>query len=336
MSSVASEPCYVSDVTSKSIDLAVGVDFGGTKVLGTLVDPQGNIVAEQRVRTPYDGDQLIEVMTELVGAFEEKAGGPVAGIGVGAAGLVDRNGVLHYGPNVGGVTDVDLKSGIEARLPGKTVVIDNDANVATWAEHLFGAGKGAREMVMVTLGTGIGGGIVVGGQLFRGYNGFAAEVGHMTLVAGGVQCACGKQGCWEAYASGRALGRLGRDAAEDAAFPRAIELAGSIDAIRGEHVTAAAREKDPTALAVLDEFSRWLAIGVTNLIALFDPQTVVIGGGLAEESELFLDSAKRHLADLTFGSTNRPEVPLVVATLGERAGAIGAAMTVHGYQISEV
>lgn len=336
MFSDASEPCYVSRVTENFNDLAVGIDFGGTKVLGAIVDQRGNIVAEQRVPTPYDGESLLNAIAGLVNSLEEEAKVTSVGVGVGAAGLVDRDGVLHYGPNVGGVTNVDVQGGIQKRLPNHKVRVDNDANAATWGECLFGAGRRTREMAMITLGTGIGGGIITSGKLFRGEAGFAAEFGHMTIEHNGVMCSCGKHGCWEAYASGRALGRLGREAAADAAFERGIELAGHVDNVKGEHVTAAARMGDAAALAVLDDFSKWLATGMATLIAFLDPQLIVVGGGLAEDSDLYLETTKKYLDNVIFGNANRPPVEVAVATLGERAGAVGAAMLVHGDSIPEV
>lgn len=317
-------------------DLAVGIDFGGTKVLGGVIDREGNMIAEKRVPTPYQGPALLDAIYEVVRDLEKEIGTNVAGVGIGAAGLVDRHGVLHYGPNVGGVTGVEIQNHLSDRLPGYKIRVDNDANVAAWGECLFGAGRRAREMVMVTLGTGIGGGLISGGRLFRGENGFAAEFGHITVERNGAQCACGKKGCWEAYGSGRALGRMGRDAANDAAFPRAIELATSLEEIRGEHVTAAARLGDPTAKAIFDDFAGWLAVGMSTLVAMLDPAVIVVGGGLAEDSDLYLDTTREHLEEIIMGAANRPKVEVVVATLGERAGAIGAAMLVHGDTIPEL
>jgi len=318
-------------------DLAVGVDFGGTKMLGVAVDRDGAIIAEHRVPTPYDEVGLLDSLAGIVRTLQDAAGGTVAGLGVGAAGLVDRAGTLQYGPNVGGVTNVGIRTAMEERLPGQVVRVDNDANAATWAECLLGAGRRRREMVLVTLGTGIGGGLVTGGKLFRGQNGYGAEFGHMTVDAKGVQCICGLNGCWEAYASGRALGRMGRKAAEAGTLDKAVELAGGqIENIRGEHVTHAARLGASGALAVMDDFAWWVACGVASIISIADPELVVLGGGLAEENALFLPAAQRHLQDLTFGVRNRPAVPLVVATLGERAGAVGAAMLVHGDEMPEI
>lgn len=316
--------------------LAVGVDFGGTKMLGALVDPGGQIIAEKRVSTPHEGEVLLDAMAALVRSLEARATGPVIGVGVGAAGLVDRKGVLHYGPNVGGVTQVPIRAGLQHRLSGQRVEVDNDATAATWGECLVGAGVGVREMALVTLGTGIGGGIVVDGRLFRGEQGFAAEVGHMTIVADGVRCACGKAGCWESYASGSALGRLARDAAAHGRVGQITELVGAIDDIRGEHVTDAAREGDPEAQAVLRDFARWVAVGIANLIAILDPQVVVLGGGMAEDLDLLLDDLRRDLDSLVFGASQRPKVPVIPATLGEHAGVIGAAMLVHADEVPEV
>lgn len=311
-------------------DLAIGIDFGGTKMLGMAVDRSGTALAEHRVPTPYDGDELLGAMSEVVRVLEDKVGGRVVGVGVGAAGLVSLDGEYCFGPNVGHLAHLQMLDGMQKRLPGRLIVIDNDATCATWAERLLGAGRNVDEMALVTLGTGIGGGLISGGKLARGTNGFAGEPGHTAVEARGVRCICGKIGCWEAYASGRALGRFGREAAAAGRGHTLLNLAGAIDDIRGEHVTQAARMGDAGAKAVMDEFAWWVAVGVANLITLLDPQVIVVGGGLAEEADLFLDKTNEHLSTMVLGAAHRPRVDVVAATLGERSGAIGAAMMVHG------
>jgi glucokinase len=308
---------------------AIGIDFGGTKMLGALVDSSGKILEEHRVPTPYDGQELIHSMLELVRVLEERAGALAMGVGVGAAGLVNRQGEYVFGPNVGGVSSLHIEKLLLDSLPNHIVRVENDNTCATWGEVRFGAGRGAKEAIFVGLGTGIGGGFVARSEPALGHNGFAAEIGHMTISVGGVDCVCGKQGCWEAYASGRALGRLGREAVAAGRGHRILEIAGAVDDVRGEHVTKAAREGDAGARAVMDDFARWVAIGLDNLITILDPELVIIGGGMSAEFDLFLSQMQTQLYALMYAGDHRPRVPVVVAELGARAGVIGAAMMVH-------
>lgn len=298
-------------------------------MLGALVDSSGAILDEQQVPTPYDGNELLRSLTELVEILEGRAGVQAIGVGVGAAGLVNRSGELVYGPNVGGVSNLSIEKSLSDRLPGYVIRVENDNTCATWGEVQFGAGRGAQEAIFVGLGTGIGGGFVSGGKPALGHNGFAGEIGHMTISVGGEACVCTKLGCWEAYASGRALGRLGREAVVGGHGHRILEIAGAVDDVRGEHVTKAAREGDVDALAVMHEFARWVAVGLDNLITVLDPELVIIGGGMSGEFDLFLPQMRSYLYRVMYAAQFRPQVPIRVAELGARAGVIGAAMMVH-------
>ena len=209
--------------------------------------------------------------------------------------------------------------------------MDNDANCHAVAEHAAGAAAGIDETLVITLGTGIGAGIITGGRLLHGANGFAGEPGHMVVDPNGPPCPCGKHGCWERFASGTGLGRLARDAASGGRLDAAVALAGGDpEAVRGEHVTASARAGDADSQAVLDELSRWIALGLANLVNILDPAIIVIGGGLVEAADLLLPEVRRRFADLVMAGEVRPEVPIVPAHLGERAGAIGAALLAAG------
>jgi glucokinase len=180
---------------------------------------------------------------------------------------------------------------------------------------------------MVTLGTGIGGGAVVGGQLQLGANGFAGEPGHMVVDPNGPPCVCGRRGCWERYASGTGLSRLAREAAESDRLSRVVELAdGDPEAVRGEHVLAACREGNPEARAVMDAFGWWVALGLVNLANLFDPEVVVVGGGLAAAGAFLIDPVRRHFPELLYAPEHRRHPRLELAVLGDQAGAIGAAL----------
>jgi glucokinase len=302
----------------------VGVDVGGTKMLAVTVEDVGEVVGERRVPTPQGATALIDALVAVVDA--QRAECAVDAVGVGAAGLVDRAGVLHIGPNLPGIRDLAIKVLLEERLE-LPVQVDNDATCAAWGERELGAAKGSDDVVVVTLGTGIGGGLVLDGNLYRGANGFAAEIGHMKVAPEGIQCPCGGRGCWERYASGSALGRFGREAGEGGRAGRVVELAGGdfLD-VRGEHVGAAAREGDPEAIEIMNRFAWWVAQGCGNLADIFDPDTIVIGGGMLESVDLFLDRTREIFPDLVLAGPERPAVEIVPATLGERAGAIGAAL----------
>jgi glucokinase len=205
-------------------------------------------------------------------------------------------------------------------------VIDNDANAAAWGERCLGAGRNADEMVMVTLGTGIGGGIVMGGQLVVGHHGFAGEVGHMVVDRNGPVHVTGMRGPWEMYGSGTGLGALMRIAAEHGQLASAVAAAGGIDQLRGEHLETLLAAHDPEALAVLDHFGADVALGIANVVCVLDPELVVVGGGVVELGAPLFDSIGRHLDQVLFARRARTGLRVVPATLGEQAGAIGAAL----------
>ncbi len=300
----------------------IGVDVGGTKVLALQLRGDGIIGDETRAPTPSDGEALLDVIAELVSGL-----GPVGALGVGAPGLVDNAGVLQFAPNLPRIRGLGVRAGLERRLPGVVVTVGNDATCAAWAERVLGAGQGSRDLLMVTLGTGIGGGLVSGGQLVMGANGFAGEIGHMVVDVNGPPCPCGKRGCWERFASGSGLGRLGREAAEAGQASRIVELAGGDPmAVRGEHVTGAAGEGDPGALAVIAQFSWWVALGLANLANVLDPDCIVLGGGLAESGGMFLAPVRAAFWDLVEAGAHRPAIRIALAELRERAGAVGAAL----------
>lgn len=324
----------------------IGVDLGGTKVWGVMLDQDDRVVAEHKVPTPSGATAVVEAIVELVGELarlgrQESVGEPSI-LCVGAPCMVGADGTLLSGPNLPGLAGFPLKDALgkalnsgqpeRAKLVSPTlgpmdVFIDNDANCAGWAERTLGAGHGADDMLLVTLGTGIGGGIVAGRELVRGAHGFGGEVGHMVIDPHGPPCPCGKRGCWERYASGSGLGRIARDAA-DAGLAGGLlaRVGGEASDIRGEHVTAAAAEGDEEALAILGEFGYWVALGLSNLVEVFDPEVVVLAGGLADAGDLMLNPVKAAFEGSLQAWDHRPRVPVVLATLGARAGAVGAAL----------
>lgn len=302
----------------------VGLDVGGTKCLGVALDEHGEIVAEERRPTPRGHGSLpllIDTLAELADAL-----GPFDHIGVGVPGLVTRQGVLRAAPNLDGVADFDV-AGLLGERVGQPVHVDNDATCAAVSEWMHGAGRGTTDMVLVTLGTGIGGGVVAGGRLQRGNHGFAGEFGHMVVDPDGPPCPCGRRGCWERYASGSGLARLAREAAVGGRVGRVLEIAGGDpEAVRGEMVQQAAREGDAGALAVIDDFGRWVALGLVNLTNVLDPERFVLGGGLAAGADLYLDPIRTWLRELIYQPELRPLPDVAFARWNERAGAVGAAL----------
>jgi glucokinase len=299
---------------------AVGIDVGGTKCLGIAIDRDGTVLNEVRVPTPNDADLLVSTLAGIAAQLDADGA-----VGVGVPGLVNRDGVLLAAPNVTAGRMLPLRDRLEA-VSGLRVCVDNDNTVACLAEWRFGAGRQCTDFVLVGLGTGIGGGFVSGGALQRGHHGFAGEFGHMIVEPHGLQCPCGQRGCWERYASGNGLGHLARQAASAGRLGQIVETVGGIDDIRGEHVTDAAQAGDPEALAVIETFADWVALGLVNLTNLFDPERIVLSGGLSADPDLFLPPIAKSLQDNLFASGLRPRPELRFAELGPTAGGIGAAL----------
>lgn len=333
-------------------EVTLGVDVGGTKVLGVALDVQGRVLADARTSTPSlrrnatpgpgdrvgdPSDSVIDAIVEVASRLGDDAGGAAA-LGVGVPGLVDDSGTMHFAPNLPAGAGVDFKTRLARAVHARTgramrIVVDNDATCATVAEWTIGAATGATDAVGVTLGTGIGAGIVSAGALVRGHNGYAGEAGHMVVDPSGPLCSCGRRGCWERYASGSGLARLAREAASAGRLDAVIAMAGGDEeSVRGEHVTAAAASGDRGALEVMAELGRWTALGIANLVTLLDPSVVVIGGGLARAGELLLDPTRSAYADVMYAVDERPAVAIVAAELGEIAGAVGAAFLARGAQ----
>ena len=306
--------------------LTIGVDVGGTKVAAGVVDETGAILARTRHPTPSaDPADVEDVIASCV--EELRADHQVEAVGIGAAGFIDadRSRVL-FAPNLSW-RDEPLKEAVEGRV-GLPVVVENDANAAAWAEHRFGAGQGEPHLVVVTVGTGIGGGIVLDGRLHRGRFGIGAEFGHMQVVPGGRRCGCGQSGCWEQYCSGRALLREAREIADVRRRYGARLLAlggGRPEGIEAREVTAAAQEGDQAALDCFEEIGSWLGQGLADLAAVLDPGAFVVGGGVADAGELLLAPARRAFASRLSGGSSRPAADLRAASLGNDAGLVGAA-----------
>jgi glucokinase len=305
----------------------VGVDLGGTKILAVAVADGGEVLATTRHPTPRGSGPLLEAVVDVVAELTEVAGlDPATRVGVGVAGLVDLEGVLRHGPNQPGIVELDLAGELRWRL-GERVVVDNDANCAVRAEAASGAARGHADAIVLTLGTGIGAGLIVAGTVVRGAYGLAGEPGHAVVDAKGPPCPCGRRGCWERYASGAGVARMARDAAEADRLEAVLaRCGGDPAAIRSEDVVAVARTGDAEAQAVLDEFAWWTALGVANLAAILDPSVVVLGGGLIEAADLWLDEVRRVVPELLVGSEHRTLPEVVAAHHGVGAAALGAAL----------
>jgi len=312
--------------TSQGMSLTIGVDVGGTKVAAGVVDETGQIVEKLRRDTPSARpDTTMDVITSAV--TELLARHDVEAVGIGAAGFVDhtRSTVL-FAPNLAW-RDEPVKELVEARI-GRPVVVENDANAAAWAEVKLGAARGQEHVLLITVGTGIGAGLVFDGHLYRGRFGSAGEPGHYRVVPDGRLCGCGNRGCWEQYASGTALVAEAREFARRSPEPaaRLLELGGgSPEGINGPAVTRAAREGDVAAVECFDIVGGWLGAGLADLAAILDPGCFVIGGGVSDAGGLLLDPARRAYENGLTGRSHRELAEVRLAELGPDAGLIGAA-----------
>lgn len=305
----------------------VGVDIGGTKILGVRLGPDQLPEAQVKVETPAEGRRAVQVIGQVIAALDDKP----AAIGVGIPGLVDDHDVLRFSPHLPDLVGLGLADHLLAEHPGARTWFGNDATAAGWAEHRLGAATDAGDVLMVTLGTGIGGGIISGGRLAEGAHRFAGEFGHMVVDPHGPLCPCGKRGCWERYASGSGLGLLGREAAVAGQATLVKDLAGGdAEGVRGEHVTAAAAQGDPAAGAIMGRFAWWLALGLANLTVIVDPAVIVVGGGLIDAGDVLIEPLGLAFADLVEAGEQRGKVAIRPAALGSRAGAVGAALLAEG------
>ena len=306
--------------------LSVGIDIGGTKVAAGVVDETGHVLERMRRDTPTTSpagveDTIADIITELRPRHR------VYSVGIGAAGFVDatRSSVL-FAPHLAWRHE-PLRDALRRRI-GLPVTVENDANAAAWAEWRFGAARDEEDLVCITLGTGIGGALVINGAVHRGRFGIAGEFGHMQVVPGGHRCECGNRGCWEQYASGNALVREARELARansPVIHHLLTQAGGDPEQITGPSVTAAAQAGDPAAVELLAEMGQWLGVGIASLAAAFDPGLFVIGGGVSDAGELLIAPARDAYRRNLTGRGYRPEARIVRAQLGPEAGMIGAA-----------
>ena len=289
---------------------SIGIDIGGTKIAGALVDTEGNILRKGQIPTQADSAQAVEdAVVQLISELSD--GESVIAAGVAAAGFIDAGqSTVYYAPNIAWRNE-KLKEKLEARteIP---VVIENDANAAGWAEYRFGAGKHVTHMTMLTVGTGVGGAIVINGELFRGGFGAGAELGHLRVVPDGLECGCGQRGCIEQYGSGRALLRYIRQEKDDSNITQ-------------EQAKALLEAGDPAALAALNTLGNWLGVAAASLSAVLDPQLFVIGGGVSIAGDLLLNPMRHAYLENLSARGFHPEPEFRTAVLVNDAGVVGAA-----------
>ena len=312
----------------------LGFDIGGTSVRSVALsaeegDDFSDVISffdHRQMLRPASNEELIEALTEIAREHNPNA------VGVGCAGFVTREGIVAQSPNIASLVDFPLRNALEEKL-GCPVAVENDAAAAAWAEAKAGAGKGIGNTAFVGFGTGIGGALVIDGKLVRGVHGFGSEPGHFTVASNGPECSCGRRGCWELYASGSALGRYARDAAERGDAPELIALAGDAE-ITGEHVAMLLEcprsQPNDIARTLLNELCDWIAVGLNTLVVLTDPETVILGGGLSEMGDVFLNSVKDAYACRYTTQDTRPRLSIVLAEHAETAGAVGAALLAKG------
>ena len=309
--------------------LLVGVDVGGTKILAAAVPPDDLVdgrppvpVRTREIPTPTAIEEFDEALTAVVADATGDA--ELGAVGIGIPGFIDLRGIARQAPNAPAVIGADLASIIRRRF-GVPCLVDNDANCAGRAAARWDA-PDARVVVAVTLGTGIGGGVVVDRHVMRGANGFATEPGHMIVDRDGELCPCGQRGCWEVLASGNGLGRLGRIAAGEGRAAGLLEAAGgSLDLIDGHLVARMAEAGDATATEIFDDYAGWIAVGIVNLVNLVDPDVVVLGGGVVREGKALTDRVQAALDGYPTITRGR-RTPVVASGMEHMAGALGAVL----------
>ena len=308
---------------------AIGVDVGGTKTKGALVDESGDILLRvERLTERSAGTKgILAVVDDLV-ARSGELDVDVVGVGVGAAGFIDASsGSVIFSPNLT-YDDVHVADAVRVRaqLP---VAVENDANAAAWGERAFGAAQGVDNLAYLTVGTGIGSGFVVEGRLLRGLTGAGAELGHTVIDPDGPQCGCGLRGCLEQFAAGQAIERMAREALAQGAESAMVSYAGSRDSVTTEDVARAAHAYDEVACSVLKRAGRALGIGLSNVANIFDPELILLGGSVIRAGEPFLGPARDQLFEMTAAQRRRP-MRLGVTSLKGDAGIVGAAALAFG------
>jgi glucokinase len=308
----------------KSSDLTIGIDIGGTKISAGVVDSSGNLIDSSRITTPTEGGkELILAVINLIKEIKEKH--EIKGIGISIAALISSDyGTIVGAPNIANLSKLNFVNEIKAefKLP---IVVENDANSAMWAEFKFGNAKGLNPVMFFIIGTGVGGGLVIDGKLFKGANGIGAEFGHMCVVPNGLLCGCGSKGCIEQYASGGALIRYANEAIINNPQSSETLLSFGEGKLTGSGLTKAAKAGDELALAAFDKQADWLGLACASYSLIIDPEAIIIGGGVADAGELFLAPVREAMRKyMPFAESHVPP-KIIAAKFGNDAGLIGAA-----------
>jgi glucokinase len=307
----------------------IGVDLGGTNIAAGLVDEKLNIVRKGSVPTNAKRpmDEIMKDMADLCKKLIADEGISVSDVkyaGIASPGTCDsKNGVVVYANNLN-MKDYPIAARLSEYSGIENVYIDNDANAAAYAETICGAAKGAKNAIVITLGTGLGGGIIIDGKIYSGSNFAGGELGHTVIERNGAQCSCGRKGCWEAYSSATALIRMTNEAMEKNPDSYMHEIAQKAGKVSGRTAFDGARAGDKTAKAVVDEFISYLALGVGNMINIFQPEIFCIGGGICNEGEYLLAPLREMLVAETYG--NKVSCAVEKCALGNDAGILGAAV----------
>ncbi len=309
----------------------LGIDLGGTNIAAGIVNEKMELIYKTSIPTESKTgeDNIIGRMAKVAKMAIKGAGireDEVIHIGVGSPGAIDSvNGVVVGAENLG-LVRTEMAKKLGAYFPGKPVYLGNDANVAAWAEFKCGAAKGAKDAIMVTLGTGVGGGIITDGKLYTGFNDIGGELGHTVIQMGGRTCGCGRKGCWEAYASVSGLIKTTKEYMEK--YPDSLmwKISDSLDKVNGLTSFEAMRKGDEAAQKVVDEYLYAVAVGIIDMINIFQPEIICIGGGISKEGNYLLDPIKKHVEAEAYGGGVPNHPTLKIAELGNDAGIIGAAL----------
>ena len=307
----------------------IGIDLGGTNIVAGVVDDRHNIVATAKCKTacPRPSEEIVADMAKVAKEAAEKAGitmKEVRGVGVGSPGVCNRETGIVDGARNLGFYNVPVVAMLEDAL-GVEVRIENDANAAALGEFVAGAAKGCNSCVCITLGTGVGGGIIQDGKVLAGSNFAGAELGHTVIDVDGEPCNCGRNGCWEAYASATALVRQTRRAMEQNRDSKMWQIAGSLDKVDGRTAFDAMRAGDAAGKAVVDRYIYYVAVGIVNMINIFQPDVLCVGGGICKEGDTLLVPLRQHIEAERFTKNAAKQTEICVAALGNDAGVIGAA-----------
>ena len=307
----------------------IGIDLGGTNIVAGVVNDNHEIISRAKCKTrlPRPAEEILADMAEMARQAAKEAGlsmEDIEYVGVGCPGTCNGDtGVVEYSNNLR-FENVALRDDL-SKLTGKPVYIENDANAAALGEAVAGAAKGAQSCVCITLGTGVGSGIIINGKIYGGFNFAGAELGHTVIMVDGEPCTCGRCGCWEAYASATALIRQTRRAMEAHKDSAMWQIAGSLDKVDGRTAFDAMRAGDAVGKAVVDQYIAYIATGLINVINIFQPEVMCIGGGICKEGDALLIPLQEHIRRERYSKFSSHQTRLCVATLGNDAGVIGAA-----------